>query len=148
MRRFILLGFLLLLSLDTASQISMKVAADRIAAASGIDAWLASVVTEPVIALVILFNLASFLTYVTLLKQASVGPAYAVAHGHVVTVTLISVLFLGERMTWLQGLGALAIVAGILVLAATEQPEVPAAATDLDSRPGAPADQARAGAGP
>ena len=125
MRRVVLLGFLLLLSLDTAGQVSMKIAADRIAAADSPGAWLANVVAEPFVALVIILSLASFLTYVTLLKRAAVGPAYAVAHGHIVTVTLISVLFLGERITWLQGFGALLIVTGIAVLAVTEKAEGP-----------------------
>lgn len=125
MRRFILLGFLLLLSLDTASQVSMKIAADRIAAADSLQAWLANVVAEPVVALVVLFSIGSILTYVTLLKRAPVGPAYAVAHGHIVTVTIISVLAFGERITWLQGMGALLIIAGIVVLAATEKAETP-----------------------
>jgi drug/metabolite transporter (DMT)-like permease len=35
-------------------------------------------------------------------------------------VLLISMLFLGERLTLLQGLGGLAILSGILILAVTE----------------------------
>lgn len=123
MRKGILLGFLLLLSLDTASQISMKLAADRIADAASLEAWLLRVAAEPIVYLIIGFYIASFLTYVTLLKEAPVGPAYAAAHGHIVTVTLFSVAVLGDRLSWLQGLGALAIVAGLVLLAVTEKPE-------------------------
>lgn len=125
MRTGLLLGFLLLLTLDTASQITMKLAADRLAGIDGLTAWLQGVTREPLIYLIAGMYTASFLTYVTLLKQAAVGPAYAAAHGHIVTVTLISVAVLGERLTLVQGIGAAAIVAGVALLALTEKPEVP-----------------------
>lgn len=126
MRSGLLLGFLLLLTLDTGSQIAMKLAADRLAGIDGLAAWLQGVTREPLIYLIVAMYTASFLTYVTLLKQAAVGPAYAAAHGHIVTVTLISVATLGERLTLLQAAGAVAIVAGVALLAITERPEVPA----------------------
>ena len=125
MRTGLLLGFLLLLGLDTASQITMKLAADRLSGIDGLAAWLQGVTREPLIYLIAGMYTASFLTYVTLLKQAAVGPAYAAAHGHIVTVTLISVAFLGERLTLLQAIGAVAIVAGVALLAVTERPEAP-----------------------
>lgn len=128
MRTGLLLGFLLLLSLDTASQITMKLAADRLAGIDGLAAWLQGVTREPLIYLIAGMYTASFFTYVTLLKQAAVGPAYAAAHGHIVTVTLISVAWLGERLTLVQVVGALAIVAGVALLALTEKPEIQATA--------------------
>lgn len=135
MKGGILLGFLLLLGLDTASQVGMKLAADRIAAdAPGLGIWLQRVAAEPMIYLIVGLYVASFLTYVTLLKSAPVGPAYAAAHGHIVTVTLISVAFLGERLSLLQALGAVAIVAGVVLLAVTEKPETPPAVGDVPGR--------------
>ena len=58
------------------------------------------------------------------------GPAYAAAHGHIVTVLIISILFLGERLTLVQGLGSVAILAGLTILACTET----TAAADSDGR--------------
>jgi multidrug transporter EmrE-like cation transporter len=122
MKRSMLLGFLLLLSFDTASQIAIKIAGDRITgAASG--AWLARVAAEPLVYFALLCYGGAFATYVSLLKYAPVGPAYAAAHGHIVTVLVISMLFLGERLSLLQSAGALAILAGVAILAFTEKPE-------------------------
>jgi len=123
MKRDILLGFTLLLAIDTASQVLVKVAGNRITAFEPDPAWLARAVSEPLIYLVVLLYGAAFAVYITLLKHAPVGPAYAAAHGHIVTVLVISILFFGERLTFLQVLGALAIVGGVLLLAATETKE-------------------------
>ncbi|MDX2204719.1 MAG: EamA family transporter [Hyphomicrobiaceae bacterium] len=123
MRRGILLGFLALLTLDTAAQVSMKLAADKAGGVTGLDAWLWRIASEPLVYFIVGLYVVSFLTYVTLLKHAPVGPAYAAAHGHIVTVSAVSVLFLGERLNGIQFLGAAAIVAGIVILAVTETPE-------------------------
>lgn len=132
MRRSILLGFLLLLTFDTGGQVGMKLAADRIGEMD-LGAWLARVVEEPLIHLVLLCYLGAFLTYVSLLKYAPVGPAYAAAHGHIVSVLAISMLFLGERLTLIQGAGVLAIIAGVAILAVTEtRPESASAARILN----------------
>jgi multidrug transporter EmrE-like cation transporter len=119
MKRSILLGFLLLLVLDTACQVGIKIAGGRIAQAGDL-AWIVRVAQEPLIYAVLGCYLAAFLTYVTVLKSAPVGPAYAAAHGHIVAVLLISMLLLGERLSLLQGFGALAILAGVVLLAITE----------------------------
>ncbi|MGE5510935.1 MAG: EamA family transporter [Bacteroidota bacterium] len=119
MRRAILLGFLLLLTFDTASQVFMKLAAEGITRMDD-GAWLSKVAQEPLILLVLLCYLGAFLTYISLLRYAPVGPAYAAAHGHIVTVLLLSILFFGERLSLVQGVGVLAIVTGIAILAVTE----------------------------
>jgi multidrug transporter EmrE-like cation transporter len=118
-RRSILFGFLLLLTFDTASQVAIKLAGERITQA--IDGpWLLRVIREPLIHLTLLCYGGASATYVVLLKFAPVGPAYAAAHGHIVTVLIISFLFLGERLSLLQSMGALAIVTGLVILAITE----------------------------
>lgn len=119
MRRSILLGFLLLLTFDTASQVGIKLAGERIGGGE-IATWLMRVVLEPLIYFVLICYAGAFATYVSLLKYAPVGPAYAAAHGHIVTVLIISMLFLGERLTVLQSLGGVAILAGLVILAITE----------------------------
>lgn len=134
MKKAILLGFLVLLALDTAAQVSMKLAADRIAGGPADVAWLTRVVAEPLIYLIATFYTASFLTYVTLLKHAPVGPAYAAAHGHIVTTSLVSVFAFGDRLTTLQLAGGAAIVAGVVILALTETPEPLPAPGDDDRR--------------
>ena len=123
MRKMVLLGFLLLLLIDTTQQVFVKLASDKIGALDmqlGL-AWLARLVKEPLVLGVVGCYLAAFMTYTSLLKHAAVGPAYAAVHGHVVTVLLISIVFFGEQLTLLQGLGCAAILAGIVILGVTEK---------------------------
>jgi multidrug transporter EmrE-like cation transporter len=118
--RFILLGFLLLMSIDTASQVCIKLAGNRIGPFEFDATWLARATAEPLIYLVLLSFGCSFVVYITLLKYAPVGPAYAAAHGHIVGVLMVSILVFGERLSLMQALGATAIIAGVTILAATE----------------------------
>lgn len=123
MKRMIILGFLLLLALDTAARVLMKIAAVRLAQHGAAEAWLQGFATEPLIYAIAALYATSFTTYVTLLKHAPVGPAYAAAHGNIVTVALVSVLVMGESLSVLQAAGAVLIVAGVVLLAVTEEPE-------------------------
>jgi drug/metabolite transporter (DMT)-like permease len=120
MSRAILLGFALLIGLDTAAQVLVKIAGERISAFEPDPAWLLKALREPLIYGVMLVYAAVFCVYITLLKHAPVGPSFAAAHGHIVTVLVISILFFGEQLTVVQALGALAIIAGVLLLAVTE----------------------------
>jgi multidrug transporter EmrE-like cation transporter len=119
LRRTILLGFLLLLAFDTAAQVGIKLAGERIGDAT-VGAWLHRVVREPLIYLVLLCYAGAFGAYISLLKHAPVGPVYAAAHGHIVTVLIISMAFFGEQLTALQAIGAGAIFSGVSILALTE----------------------------
>jgi drug/metabolite transporter (DMT)-like permease len=58
-----------------------------------------------------------FVTYMTLLRHAPVGPVHAASHLEVVTTSIASVMLLGERLTAIQILGGLVIVLGVAVLA-------------------------------
>jgi len=118
--RFILLGFLLLMSIDTASQVCIKLAGNRIGPFELQATWLVRATAEPLIYLVLLFFACSFVVYITLLKYAPVGPAYAAAHSHIVSVLMVSIFVFGERLSLMQALGATAIIAGVTILAATE----------------------------
>lgn len=120
MRKAVLLGFLLLLAIDTAMQVFVKLASDRIGECCSTE-WLERLSREPLVLGIIACYIAAFFTYTSLLKHAPVGPAYAAVHGHVVTVLLISIAFLGESLTVLQGVGCALIVAGIIWLAVTEE---------------------------
>lgn len=125
MRKAILLGFLLLLALDTASNILMKLASNRIGEFQADAAWIAGVGREPIVLAIIGCYIAAFLTYTSILKHAPVGPAFAAVHGHVVTVLIFSIWWFGERLTLLQAVGSLLVLAGITVLGVTERMEGP-----------------------
>lgn len=121
MKRAVIIGFLLLLAIDTFQQVIVKLAGNRIGAFGADEGWLQRLANEPLVYVVGGCYLAAFFVYTWLLQIAPVGPAYAAVHGHIVTVLIVSLLFLGERITFMQGVGCLLIVAGIVVLAVTEE---------------------------
>ena len=121
MNKIILVGFPLLITIDTASQICIKIIGNRVSQFEFGTAWTERTLNEPLLYLVVLFFGAAFAVYLMLLKNAPVGPVYAAAHLHLVTVLIISVLYFGEHLGWLQVLGAVMIVGGVMVLAATEE---------------------------
>jgi drug/metabolite transporter (DMT)-like permease len=114
------LGFLLLIAVDTFVQIAFKFAGENALPLTLDMPWLARVIREPWLLAAAAGAAAAFLTYMTLIKSAAIGPAFAASHLDIVTVTLFSVAFLGSALTPLQVLGCCAIVAGVLVLAFTE----------------------------
>lgn len=121
MNKIVLIGFPLLVTIDTASQVCIKIIGNRVSEFEFGTAWAARTLNEPLLYLVVLFFGAAFAVYLMLLKSAAVGPVYAAAHLHLVTVQIISVLYFGEHLGWLQALGAVMIVGGVVVLATTEE---------------------------
>jgi len=122
-RRFYIVGFLILLAFDTLAQIGFKLAA--VAAAPpelGLD-WLGRIATEKWIYLALMGYLGAFVTWMTLLKYAPIGPAFATSHLDIVTVLLVSVMMLGETLSPPQILGAALILIGIATLASTKSAE-------------------------
>ncbi len=121
MKRLVILGFLALMAVDTAQQILAKLTGDRIGAFSLDAGWLARLAGEPLVLVVLALYVLAFFIYSWLLRHAPVGPSYLALHGYVVTTFLISMVFFGERFTLLQLLGCALIVAGIVLLALTEE---------------------------
>jgi len=121
MKRLVILGFLALLAIDTAQQVLAKLAGDGIGPFELSLDWLARMAAERLMLVLLGLYLAAFLVYSWLLRHAPVGPSYAAMHGHVVTTFLISIFFLGERLTLLQLSGCALIVGGIVLLAVTEE---------------------------
>jgi drug/metabolite transporter (DMT)-like permease len=115
-----LIGFLLLVVLDTFTQISFKLAGEDTLPMSFDLPWLSRVVREPWLVGVATGAAGAFATYMALIRHAPIGPAFAASHLDIVTVTLFSVLFLGSTLTPLQVVGCGCIVAGVLLLAFTE----------------------------
>lgn len=117
MRRFYLIGFLFLTFFDTLGQVGFKLAAVRTAPATFDAGWIVRIFSERWIYLSVAGYLGAFFTWMTLLRHAPVGPAFAASHSEIITVLLISVLFLGERLSVTEVIGALLIVAGLGLLA-------------------------------
>jgi drug/metabolite transporter (DMT)-like permease len=123
MRRFLIIGFVVLLAFDTLAQVSFKLAgADTV---PSLDlAWLQRVLSDKWTYGAILGYIGAFITWMSLLKHAPIGPAFAATHLHVVTVAIISFLFFGERFLPVQIIGSLFIIAGIFVLASGKKADI------------------------
>ena len=130
MRRFYLFGFLLLLGFDTLSQISFKYAGTQALPVAASVAWLLRVFGQPWVYGAIIGYVGAFFTWMSLLKHAPIGPAFAASHLEVVSVILLSVWLFDEHLTVPRVLGAITIIAGIVCLGLAESrghPPEPAA---------------------
>ena len=68
----------------------------------------------------VLGYLGSFISWLTLLQHAPLGPAFAASHLEVVLVLIVSAVYFGDRLAPMQILGALLIVIGIVCLSFSE----------------------------
>ncbi len=118
--RFYILGFGALMLFDTWTQVSFKLASHQTGEFDMTWEWLQAVIFSPWIYGAIAGYLCAFVTWMTLLKRAPVGPAFAASHLEVVTVLIVSVLYFGERLVPLQIIGGLCIVLGIILLSLSE----------------------------
>ena len=121
MRRFYVFGFLLLMGFDTLAQLSFKLAGNHALPVAANLAWLLRVFAQPWIYGALVGYLGAFFTWMSLLKHAPIGPAFAASHLEVVSVMLLSVWLLHEPLTAPRVLGAVAIVAGIVCLGMAER---------------------------
>ena len=120
---FYLIGFAVLMGFDTLAQVSFKYAGTHALPVSADVAWLLRVFGAPWIYGAVIGYVGAFFTWMSLLKHAPIGPAFAASHLEVVSVMLLSVWLFGEHLTAPRVLGALAIVAGIVCLGFAESRE-------------------------
>lgn len=125
MTRFYLIGFFILMIFDTMSQIGFKLAGANAAFPEifhipVIFHWVSQIMCEKYVYLSIFGYLGAFVTWMTLLKHAPIGPAFAASHLEIVSVLIFSVMFLDEKLNVVQVIGSLLILGGIFVLAAEE----------------------------
>lgn len=116
-RRFYIIGFLTLLFFDTLTQICMKYAGNMALPMELNLAWAARALKTGYLYLAIGGYLGSFITWITLLKYAPVGPSFAASHLEIVSVTLLSIWLFNEPLTPLKIIGGLCILLGVLCLA-------------------------------
>lgn len=120
MRRLIAIGFLFLLAFDTMAQVGFKLAAEAaLPVAADLD-WLLRLVAQPGVYMAVAGYLGAFVTWMSLLKHAPIGPAFAASHLEVVAVMPFAVLLFGESLHPNQLMGAAVILAGIVCLAMDE----------------------------
>jgi drug/metabolite transporter (DMT)-like permease len=117
---FYAIGFLILVAFDTLTQISIKLASVHAGALELNLEWLRVVLHSPWLYAAILGYLGAFVAWMTLLKHAPVGPAFAASHLGLIPVLVISVVVFKEQLTNLQVLGAISIILGIIFLSLSE----------------------------
>ena len=124
MRKFYMIGFLFLMLFDTLGQISFKMTAESAQPLEASSFWLFRVFTEPWVYIAICGYIGAFFTWMTLLRRAPVGPAFAATHLEVVTVMIASVLLFGEQISLSHLIGAAFVIGGIVFLAFAERDEL------------------------
>ena len=122
-RRFYVIGFGALMAFDTLTQVSFKLATTHAGEFAMTLDWLLGIFHNFWIFGAVVGYIGSFITWMTLLKHAPVGPAFAASHLEVVTVLIISVLAFDEKLTLMQIVGGLSIVLGIICLSLSEKEE-------------------------
>jgi drug/metabolite transporter (DMT)-like permease len=120
MKRFYLIGFLVLLCFDTCAQVCFKLTANNAMPPEADVAWLLRIASSPWVYAAITCYLGAFFTWMTLLEHAPIGPAFAASHLEVISVIALSVFLFDERIAAPQWIGGGLIVAGIVCLAFSE----------------------------
>lgn len=125
-KRFYIFGFLALLAFDTLAQLSFKYAAIHALPLQADLAWLFRVFSMPWIYGAFIGYIGAFFSWMTLLKHAPIGPAFAASHLEILSVMLLSAWLFNEKIGWPQILAAILIVAGVICLACSESEAHPA----------------------
>jgi drug/metabolite transporter (DMT)-like permease len=121
-RAFYLTGFLILMLFDTLAQVCFKLAGNLALPVEPTLAWALRLFTHPYVYGAILGYIGAFFTWMTLLRHAPVGPAFAATHLQVVSVLIVSIWLFHEPLTALRASGAALILAGIVCLGYAESP--------------------------
>ena len=119
--RFLAAGFLSLTVLDTTAHVFFKLAALGLPPGPMEPGWLAAVAVTPQVYVAVACYIATFFIWMTLLRDAPIGPAFAASHLEVLGVLMASVTLFHERVSLTQWIGACAILAGIACLALGEK---------------------------
>lgn len=123
MKRFYFVGFLVLMMFDTLAQVSFKYASMHAEPLMLNVEWLLRVFGHPWIYGAFIGYIGAFFTWMTLLKYAPVGPAFAASHLEIISVTMVSVWLFNDELNLAKIVGGLLILSGILFLAKAETPE-------------------------
>ena len=115
-----LLGFFALVIFDTMGQVGFKITGQATGVVEFDLDWVRLVLAQPAFYVIVSAYILAFFTYMSLMKQAPVGPLFAAAHLELVTVTVLSWMWFGERFSLIQIAGCLCIIGGVVMLGVTE----------------------------
>lgn len=120
MRKFYSVGFGLLLFFDTLAQCSFKLTAIQSGAFQLDWDWFRDVFTNKWIYVSGCSYILTFFTWISLLKKAPVGSAFAASHMEIISVMIASFFLFDEAITIEKLLGTFLILSGIFFLATAE----------------------------
>jgi drug/metabolite transporter (DMT)-like permease len=120
MKRFYFIGFLVLMAFDTLAQLSFKQAGNAALPLDMSPAWLLRVFGQPWIYGAFIGYIGAFFTWMSLLKHAPIGPAFAASHLEIISVLALSHHLFNEQIGWPQLVGCTFILAGIVCLGMSE----------------------------
>lgn len=122
---FYLLGFGVLAMFDTSTQVFFKLASVHAGQFAPDLEWVRLILRTPWVYGAVCGYIGSFVAWMTVLKHAPVGPAFAGSHISVVIVLLISVLLFGDHLSPVQIAGALAVMLGVGFLSLSKSEPAP-----------------------
>jgi drug/metabolite transporter (DMT)-like permease len=138
MKRFYIIGFFVLMCCDTLAQCGIKIASLHVGALSFHLQWVTGIVRQRWLWCAFAGYIGAFFAWMTLLKHAPVGPAFAASHLEKVSVIFVSVMWLGERLSIVQAAGCILILGGIALLGFQETGAENANANDKERFPSGP----------
>ena len=133
MMRFYCIGFLCLMASDATAQLCFKFVGMDAEPLDFSLAWALRVLASPWAYGALAGYLCSFVAWMTLLRHAPIGPAFAASHLEVVTVTILSAWIFHEPFTLPKIAGGLLILLGVLCLAREESAGAAGKARDADA---------------
>lgn len=105
---------------DTLTQICIKYAGMNALPFELSSAWLVRLFSQFWIYCALIGYIGAFFTWITLLKRAPIGPAFAASHLEIISVLWLSSILFQEQIGWIKILGCGFILIGILFLAISE----------------------------
>jgi drug/metabolite transporter (DMT)-like permease len=115
----------LAIALDTAIQFFWKTAADRIPADVSMLATARVVLDHPIFLLLAVLMVAQFINWLKVLELADLSYAKPITSLSYVTVSIVSLLFLGETLHPVQILGIAIVIAGVWCITRTARISAP-----------------------
>ena len=120
MRRFYCIGFFWLMVFDTLAQTCFKLAGESAAPLEMDIGWVLRILSSPWAYGALVCYLGSFAAWITLLRYAPLGPAFAASNMELISVTIVSVWLFHEPLNSYKIAGGLLIILGVLFLASEE----------------------------
>lgn len=132
------LAWVVLLAIDVAGQLALKMAGNRVGAFELERASIVAALTTPWLWLALACYLGQFFVWMTILEKSSLSSAFPTSAIAFVAVMAASWAVFGDPMGWQKILGSTIIVAGILLLGGDAQPDPPTVSPRNDAEGSSP----------